>query len=72
VACIDSTGSLTITAKFLIKELGKNPLPPLEIAKALGEPVFRIRGNLRELTEAGFIREEEGLFHLTEVGREHL
>jgi hypothetical protein len=72
MACIDSTGTLTITAKFLIKELGKNPLPPPEIAKALGEPVFRVRGNLRELAEAGFIREEDGVYHLTDQGREHL
>ena len=72
MACIDSTGTLTITAKFLIKELGKKPLPPQEIARALGEPVFRVRGNLRELTEAGFIMEDEGVFHLTDVGREHL
>jgi predicted transcriptional regulator len=72
VACIDSTGSLTITAKFLIRELGKNPLPPQDIAQSLGEPLFRIRGNLRELTEAGFIREEDGMFHLTDRGIEHL
>jgi predicted transcriptional regulator len=72
VACIDSTGSLTITAKFLIRELGKNPLPPQDIAQSLGEPLFRIRGNLRELTEAGFIREEDGMFHLTDQGKEHL
>ena len=72
MACIDSTGALTITAKFLLRELGKNPLPPEEIAKALGEPLFRVRGNLRELSGAGFIEEKDGQFHLTDLGREHL
>jgi predicted transcriptional regulator len=69
MACIDPDGTLTITAKFLLRELNKQPLPPEDIAKALGEPLFRIRGNLRELREAGIIDEEGGRFHLTEVGK---
>lgn len=72
MACIDPDGTLTITAKFLLKELAKQPLPPEEIAKALGEPLFKIRGNLREIMGAGFIREADGVFHLTEAGREKL
>jgi len=69
MACIDPDGTLTITAKFLLRELNKQPLPPEDIAKALGEPLFRIRGNLRELREAGIIDEEGGKFHLTEAGK---
>ena len=72
MACIDSDGTLTITARFLLKELGKQPLPPEEIAKALGEPLFKIRGNLREMMEAGLIGEEGGSFRLTDAGRERL
>ena len=72
MACIDPDGMLTITARFLLKELGKQPLPPEDIAKALGEPLFKIRGNLREMMEAGLIGEEGGDFRLTEAGRERL
>ena len=72
MACIDPDGTLTVTAKFLMKALGKSPLPPEEIAKALGEPLFRVRGNLRELAGADLIEEKDGLFYLTEAGREHL
>ena len=72
MACIDPDGMLTITARFLLKELGKQPLPPEDIAKALGEPLFKIRGNLREMMEAGLIGEEGGDFRLTDAGREHL
>ena len=72
MACIDPDGTLTITAKFLLKELGKQPLPPEDIAKALGEPLFKIRGNLREMMEAGLIGEEGGDFRLTDAGRERL
>ena len=72
MACIDPDGTLTITARFLLKELGKQSLPPEDIAKALGEPLFKIRGNLREVMEAGLIGEEGGDFRLTDAGRERL
>ena len=53
MACIDPDGTLTITAKFLLKALAESPLPPEEIAKRLPqrlrrvgvtESVFRARG----------------------------
>lgn len=69
MACIDPDGTLTITAKFLLKTLDRMPLQPEEIAKALGEPLFKVRGNLREMREAGLIDEDGGKFHLTEEGR---
>jgi predicted transcriptional regulator len=69
MACIDADGTLTITAKFLLKSLAESPLPPEEIARALGEPLFKVRGNLREMREAGLIDEEGGRFFLTEEGK---
>jgi len=72
MACIDPDGTLTITAKFLLKQLNQEPLPPEDIAKALGEPLFKVRGNLREIMGAGLIGEEDGLFHLTELGKERI
>lgn len=72
MACIDPDGTLTITAKFLLKSLDQEPLPPEAIAKALSEPIFRVRGNLRELSQAGFIEEVDGLYHLTDEGREKI
>lgn len=72
MACIDPDGTLTVTATFLLKALNKRPLPPQEIAKAIGEPVFRVRGNLRELADAGLIQEKDGDYLLTDAGRERL
>jgi predicted transcriptional regulator len=69
MACIDPDGFLTITAIFLLRNLAEQSLPPEEIAKRLGEPVFKVRANLREMLEAGLIQEEGGLYHLTEEGR---
>ena len=72
MACIDADGTLTPTGVLLLKGLGEQPMPPEDIAKHLGEPIFLIRGRLRELVEADYIEEEGGLFHLTDVGREKL
>lgn len=69
MACIDPDGFLTVTAIFLLRNLAEQPLPPVEIAKRLGEPLFKVRGNLREMEEAGLIQEQGGLYVLTEEGR---
>ena len=70
MACIDPDGTVTITAKFMLKQLDKGPLPPEDIAKALGEPIFKVRGSLREMKEADLILEKDGVFHITDLGRE--
>jgi predicted transcriptional regulator len=72
MACIDADGTLTLTGKFLLKSLVEGPMTPQEIGKAIGEPVFKVRGSLRELDGAGFIREDDGVFHITEEGRAKL
>ncbi len=69
MACIDPDGTLTLTATFLLKSLAESPLAPEEIARRLGEPLFRVRGNLRELSGADLIVEEEGRYQLTDAGR---
>ncbi len=69
MACIDPDGYLTVTAQFLLKTLAKQPLPPEGIAKQMGEPLFKTRGNLREMSEAGLIEEKDGEFFLTDEGR---
>jgi predicted transcriptional regulator len=69
MACIDPDGTLTITGKFVLKSLVEAPLPPEEIARRLGEPLFKVRGNLREIMAAGLIDVEGGQFFLTEEGK---
>lgn len=72
MACIDSTGTLTPTGYLLLKGLAGQPMSPEDVAKHLGEPLYRVRGSLRELAAVDFIQEEAGLFKLTEVGRSKL
>jgi len=72
VACIDPDGTLTITGRFLLLSLAEGPLSPEEISAKLKIPLFRARGNLREMVAADVIREEGGLYHLTDAGRAKL
>ena len=72
MACIDPDGTLTPTGYLLLKGLAEQPRPPEDIAKHLGEPLFRVRGSLRELAGADLIVEEGGLYRVTEAGRDKL
>lgn len=69
MACIDATGTVTPMGRLLLKGLAEQPMPPEGVAKHLGEPLFRVRGNLRELAGAELIEEKGGLYYLTEAGK---
>jgi len=43
-----------------------------EIAEETKLPLFRVRSGLRDLTEAGYLKEEGGKYRLTDSGREAL
>jgi hypothetical protein len=70
MACIGEDGALTPTGVLMLKGLRYGPLPPEDIAKQVSEPIFRVRGSLRELAGADLIEERDGLYHLTDAGRE--
>jgi len=72
MACIDPDGTLTPLGFLLLKGLAEQPMPPEDVAKHLGEPLFRVRGSLRELAGVELIEEEGGLYHLTEAGQSKL
>jgi hypothetical protein len=69
MACIDSDGTLTPTGLVLLRGLAEQPLPPEDIAKNISEPIFKVRGSLRELVGADYIEENGGLFRITDLGR---
>ena len=72
MACVDDDGTLTPMGLLLLKGLAEQPMPPEDIAKYLGEPIFRVRGSLRELVGAELIEVDGDLFRLTEAGRSKL
>lgn len=71
MACINPDGSLTPSALAVLRALGI-PATPAEIAQRAGLPLFRVRGSLRELVEAGLLAEQEGIYSLTPQGREKI
>lgn len=72
MGCIEPDGTLTVTATVLLENLTEGPLRLTEITMLLKVPGFMVRANLRELGDAGLIREEEGRYHITEEGRARL
>ena len=72
MACIDADGTLTVTGRFLLMSLAAGPLPAEEISARMKIPLFRARGSIREMEQAGVIREEAGSYHLTDEGRARL
>lgn len=68
MACVNADGSVTPTARALLRSL-ESPLGPEAIAAKIGAPLFRVRASLRELQAAGFVAESGGLFRTTDAGR---
>jgi len=71
VACINADGSLTASARKVLRAL-ENPLTAEEIREVTGQPLFRIRASLREMEAASLVAGAEDYFKITEEGRERL
>jgi len=71
MACVKPDGSLTETAKVLLRQL-ENPLNAEEIASLVGQPLFKVRSVMRELVSNGLALELEGGFQISSKGKEKL
>lgn len=71
MACINADGSLTASARKVLRAL-ENPLTAEEIRDVTGQPLFRIRASLREMEAAGLVAGAESYFKVTGEGREKL
>ena len=67
MACIGSQGELTESARKMLVAL-ENPATPDEVAARTELPLFRVRGGLREMAEAGLV-ETDGKYSITQLGR---
>ena len=54
MACVNADGTITATARALLKSL-EIPLTAEEISARLGSPLFQVRSSLREMLEAGLV-----------------
>jgi len=68
MACVSTDGTITSTAKALIKSL-EVPLGAEEIAARLRSPLFKVRSSLRELVEAGLVVVQGDKYQATEEGK---
>lgn len=68
MACVNADGTITLTAKALLRSL-ESPLGPEAIAAKIGAPLFRVRASLRELQTAGLVAESGGQYRTTDAGR---
>jgi predicted transcriptional regulator len=68
VACVNADGTITATAKALLKSL-ETPRGVEETAAVLGFPLFRVRSSLRELAAAGLVITQGDKYQTTEEGK---
>jgi predicted transcriptional regulator len=66
--CVSPDGKPTSSGLAVLKSLKNVTLSPEEIANKTGQPLFRVRSGLRELKGAGFVRETEEKYELSDVG----
>ena len=71
MACVKPDGSLTETAKVLLRQL-ENPLKVEEIAPRINQPLFKVRSVMRELVGNGLAMETDGKFQITSKGKEKM
>jgi hypothetical protein len=65
--CVKPDGTLEPLARAILRAL-ERPRAADEIVAELRVPLYRVRGTLREIVEAGLAVETEGRFAPTEAG----
>ena len=68
MACIGSQGELTESAGKMLAALDPPATPEL-VAARTELPLFRVRGGLREMAEAGLVELKDGVYAPTQLGR---
>ncbi len=69
MGCVSPDGRLSDRALSflkLVKERGQ--ILPQEAVQITGRPLFQVRSSLRELTQAGFLKQEGEGYSITEKG----
>ncbi|MFZ5809602.1 MAG: hypothetical protein ACOY16_10020 [Chloroflexota bacterium] len=68
MACINPDGTLAPSALAILRAVVQ-ARSAAEIAQLAALPLFRVRSSIRELVDAGLLKEEEGLYQITEAGQ---
>jgi predicted transcriptional regulator len=71
MGCINAEGDLSASARMLLETM-LEPITVEEAAKRSELPLFLVRAAVREFVQAGFVREAETRYVLTDAGRAKL
>jgi DNA-binding IclR family transcriptional regulator len=71
MACINSDGSLTRTARIVLRAL-RSPGTEMDIAELTDLAFYQVRASLRELVELGLLEKYDDLYQITPAGLEKL
>jgi len=67
MACVNPNGTVTASARMMLKALTQ-PQTPEQAAAAAGQPLFKVRASLRELLQAGLVAQNGEQYQTTEEG----
>lgn len=71
MACIGTRGELTESALKMLSALHEAATAEI-VAERAALPLFRVRAGLREMSEAGLVEEDNGLYTLSQLGSSRL
>ena len=66
--CINPDGTLTESARELLKAVHE-PQTAEDVAKKIGQPLYKVRSSMREMMDAGLVKELENKFVITGKGK---
>lgn len=71
MACVNPDGTLTPTARVVLQTL-QAATTAQELAENLKLPLYRVRGSIREMVDAGLVKSEGEAYVITDQGRERI
>ena len=66
--CVSADGKPTKSGVATLTAIKNGAATPKAVSENTGQPMFKVRSGLRELTKAGFLEETENKYQLTEKG----
>jgi DNA-binding IclR family transcriptional regulator len=72
MACVNSDGTLTTSAKQLLTLIQSEGMTPEHIAGSLNLPLFKVRSSLRDMKSMGFVNQTDETYIMDERARKLL
>jgi DNA-binding IclR family transcriptional regulator len=68
VPCVSGDGKPTQSGIKTLTAIKNGPSTPKTVSQQTGQPMFKVRSGLRELVNAGLVKQTENNYCLTEEG----